>query len=187
MEKSNLPRVTDILKVAGISDFSRVPIDILEAGQHFGTAVHKATELWDKGILDETILSEPLIPRLAAWKKFIKDYGVIILAKEIEKRFTSKKYGFTGEPDRWPKIQGKRTLIDLKSSTSMYPSTEIQTAGYEILLSENGIKVDRRWGIQLKENGTYNVEPYMEISDKTTFLSALNLYNWKKRKGLLCS
>ena len=186
MEKSNLPSVTDILKGVGISDFSRVPIDILEAGQHFGIAVHKACELWDTKTLDVDVLSEPLIPRLEAWKKFIKDYSVVILLGEIEKRFISKKYGFIGKPDRWPKIQDKRTLIDIKSSTSMYPSTEIQTAGYEILLLENDIKVDRRWGVQLKENGTYNIEPYIETSDKSVFLAALSLYNWKKINGLLC-
>lgn len=185
MEKSNLPRVTEILKGAGLSDFSRVPIDILEASQHFGTAVHLACQLWDLKTLDIDVLSEPLIPRLEAWKKFIKDYKVIILPEEIEKQFISEKYGFKGTPDRWPIIRNKRTLIDLKSSDTMYPSTEIQTAGYQILLEENGIKIHQRWGVQLRENGTYKIEPYKEILDRSIFLSALNLYNWKKRRNLL--
>lgn len=180
MNTDNLPRVTEILKSAGLIDFSRVPQDIMERAQKFGTAVHTATELWDKGTLNLMKLDVSLIPYLEGWKSFVKDYGIVIKPDEIEKQFVSMKYGFKGTPDRWPVIQGKRTLIDLKSSTSMYPSTAIQTAAYHILLDENGIKVQQRWGVQLNNKGTYKIAPYTKIGDRATFLSALNLYVWRK-------
>jgi len=177
---TELPRVTEILREVGLIDFSHVPLSIMEPAQKFGSAVHRATELWDRGTLDIEILSEPLIPYLEGWKKFLKDYDITINPDEIEQQFTSKKWGFKGTPDRWPMIGKKRTLIDLKSSTSMYPVTAIQTAAYDILLEENGIKIQQRWGIQLNEKGTYRVEPYLKLNDRTIFLSALNVYKFKK-------
>ncbi|MFA6142477.1 MAG: hypothetical protein WC738_04190 [Candidatus Omnitrophota bacterium] len=180
MEKSNLPRVTEILRAEGLIDFSKVPQDIMERAQLFGTAVHSTTELWDKGTLNLMKLDPLLIPYLEGWKKFIKDYGISFKPDEIERQLISIKWGFKGTPDRWPIVQGKRTLIDLKSSTAMYPSTSIQTAAYQILLEENGIKVQQRWGIQLNDKGIYKIIPYTKLSDRTVFLSALNLWKWKK-------
>lgn len=173
------PRVTEILRVAGLIDFSKVPASIMEPALKFGTAVHKATELWDKKTLDESILSEPLIPYLTAWKQFIKDYKITIEPDEMEKQFTSTKWGFKGSPDRWPIVNGKRTLIDLKSSVSMHPATAVQTVAYQILLEEADVKIYQRWGVQLNEQGKYKITPYKNLSDRTTFLSALNLYIWK--------
>lgn len=174
------PRVTEILASAGISDFSKVPESVLFPAQKFGSAVHRATELWDRRTLDISILSEPLIPYLEAWKKFINDYKITIQPDEMERQFSSAKWGFKGTPDRWPMVNGKRTLIDLKSSVSMYPATAVQTAAYQLLLEENGIKINQRWGIQLNEQGKYKINPYVKLSDRTTFLSALNIYMWKK-------
>lgn len=186
MERSKLyPHVTDILKGCGIVDFSRVPRSILEPAQKFGNAAHRACELWDLKTLNVAKLSVPLVPYLEGWKRFLKDYNIKIKPKEIEHRFISKKYGFTGTPDRYPVIKGKRTIVDIKSSTSMQEGTAIQEAGYLILLEENGIHVDQRWGVQLKPDGLYCIEQYTEKSDMQVFLSALNLFNWKKRKGLM--
>lgn len=192
----NLPSVTQILREVGLVDFSHVPDSVMIPAQDFGTAFHLARHLWDKQTLDINSLSEPLIPYLEGYKKFKKDFGFIVKPDESERRLVSK-LGFKGKPDIWPVIQGKRTLIDTKTSTGMYEATAIQEAGYDILLLEIGIKVDRRWGLQLKENGTYNIEPYTKVTDKAVFLSALtlvkgvaspkimamalnNINNWKK-------
>lgn len=182
MEKNNLPRVTGILKAEGFIDFSKVSPELMEAAQLFGTALHKATELWDKNDLDLSTLSAPLIPYLEGWRKFIKDFHIVIKPEEIERHLISKKWGFQGTPDRYPVIGGKVTIIDLKSSTSMYPSTAIQTAAYQILVEENtGLIVKQRWGVQLNDKGTYKIEPYTSATDKSVFLSALNVFNWKAR------
>lgn len=182
---NKLPRVTEILKVAGLLDFSHVPDQVMIPAQDFGTAFHLARHFWDMETLDEESLSEPLIPYLEGYKSFKKTFGFTVKPDESERQLVSVKYGFKGTPDLWPIIQGKRTLIDTKTSTSMYPATEIQTAAYDILLEENGIKVKRRWGLQLKEDGTYKIEPYKEVSDRATFLNCLGVYNYKKRKGII--
>lgn len=184
------PSVTKILVAAGLIDMSCVPKDILERALQFGSAVHKAVELNDLGTLDRDKLSPPLLPYLEGWQKFLKDYNIVIEPSELEKQFTSVKYGFTGKPDRWPIIKGKRTIVEIKSSTIMIPATEIQSAGYQILLEEAGIKIQQCWGLQLlgevpEGKLPYCIEPYKDNSDKATFLNCLGLYNFKKRKGIL--
>ena len=82
-----VPSVTKILQIVGISDFSKVPADILERARLFGTAVHKACELFDKGTLDERTLDTNLWPYLDAWFAFKKDYQLEFI--EIEKPIAS--------------------------------------------------------------------------------------------------
>lgn len=179
------PRVTGILKAAGLIDFSMVPQGIMERAQSFGTAVHLTTELYDKGTLDMDSLDPSLVPYLDGWKKFLKDYNITIKPDEMEKQFESKRYGFKGSPDRWPEIAGKITVVDIKTSTQMYAATAVQTMAYQMLLEENGVKPKERKGVQLTGDGLYKIEPYTDSSDKSVFLSALNLYRFKQRKGML--
>ena len=177
------PRTTNILKAAGLIDFSMVRQDIMKRACAFGNAVHKATELDDLGTLDTTTVDPPVVPYLEGWRKFKKDYNLHFEPHEIEHRLISKKYGFNGTPDRW--FTPKGILIDIKSSTSMMPATAIQTMSYQMLIEENfKIKIKKRLGVQLTEKG-YKISPYKDSTDKAVFLACLHVFNWKKRYNLL--
>lgn len=180
----SLPRVTEIIAAAGLTDFSFVPADVMARAQEFGTAFHMARHLYDKGTLDEATLSVPLVPYLNAYKQFKADFGFTVSTEDSERSFASEKWGFKGTPDIFPIINGKRILIDTKTSNQMYATTGIQLAAYQILLEDSKIKVHERWGLQIKEDGTYQIVKYDDISDRSAFLSCLNLYNWRKRKGI---
>ena len=182
MNNDNLPRVTDIIREAGLSDFSKVRASILIPAQEFGSAAHKACELDDLGILDIDTLSAPLLPYLEAWRKFRKDFNFSFVKDEIERQLVSTKWNFKGTPDRIARADN--LLVDIKTSTVIYPSVAIQCAAYAILAEENGMKIKKRFCVQLKESG-YSITPYSDISDKTIFLSALNIYNWRKKHSLL--
>lgn len=106
-----VPSVTKILQIVGISDFSKVPADILERARLFGTAVHKACELFDKGTLDERTLDTNLWPYLDAWFAFKKDYQLEFI--EIEKPIASVIYQVAGTPDRIAKSDKRRRLAVL--------------------------------------------------------------------------
>ena len=182
----NEPRVTGIMQAEGLIDFSMVRQDIMERAQSFGKGVHAVTEFWDKNILDMKSVAESLIPYLSGWKNFLKDYNLTFTPEEIEQRLVSIKYGFTGAPDRWHTEKG--LLIDIKSTTTMYPATAIQTMAYQMLIEENlKIKIKKRIGVQLtgQPGKGYKIAHYNDTSDKSVFLSCLNVYRWKKRKGLL--
>lgn len=176
-----IPSVTQVLKECGFIDLSKVPQYVMEASWKFGTAVHKACELWDRGNLNVDTLSTPLIPYLEAWKKFKADYKINEFLA-IEEKMVSVVWKFAGTPDRlWQPNQKFIDILDIKTSDEMYPSIAIQEAGYGILTEEtHKLKIRNRWAIQLKNDTTYKVEQFKNLSDKTIFLSALNVCRWKK-------
>jgi hypothetical protein len=175
--------VTSVLEAVGITDFSKVNKDDLEASQRFGKNFHIASNLDDWGELDEKSLSIPLRPYLAAWQKFKRDYNVKIIANEM--MVHSHIYQFCGTLDRVLEINGLLVLIDLKSG-NMYPSTALQTAAYVKAYEEmTGKKISYRRGIQLKENGNYKPVPYKQKTDWMYFLSALKVCQFRKENNLL--
>lgn len=179
--KEIYPGITEILHAEGFVDFSKVDPRILDRAQKFGTALHKACELWDKHDLDETTLSAPLVPYLAAYKKFLADFGLKFKPSEIEQIVYSKKWKIAGRPDRKSVIINKRrTRLDIKTNTALYPAIGLQMEGYNICEEEmTGLRTVQRWGIQLKEDGKYEIEPYANPADRVVFLSAVNTFKWK--------
>lgn len=172
--------VTQILQEAGLVDYSHVPAMVLEAARKFGTAVHKATELYDLDNLDESILDNALRPYLDGWKKFRKDTGVIIEA--VEEMVCSEKYRFAGKPDRRV-ILDKRGILDIKTSFEMLPAVRLQTAGYELAYNEGRAVKDkshRRLAVLLNDDGGgYKIEEYRNKNDANIFLAALTICNFK--------
>ena len=184
MENKQYPRVTHILQGTGLVDLSRIRPDVLEASSKFGTAVHRATELWDLDTLDIDKLSAPLVPYLESWKKFKADYKIQEFIA-IEKHVISEKWQYQGTLDRIADINGKLTLIDIKSSDTVLPATDLQTAGYKIAWEEETKqRIRQRWCVQVLESG-YNITEFQSKTDETVFLSCVTLYNFKKGKGLL--
>lgn len=174
-----IPSVTQILSAEGIFDYLGVPEASMEAARLFGSAVHKACELWDKAILDESTLSAPLVPYLNAWKEFIADFGPVVNAEWVEKPICSYKHRFGTTPDRIWSINNKLTALEIKSTTTMQKGVGIQLAGQAIAIEENLGKVRQRWTVQLKENGSYQLHTYEMRADEAVFISCLNVYRWK--------
>lgn len=173
-----LAGVSSILRSAGFNDFSFVRADVMAAAQDFGMKVHKTTELYDIGRLDETILDPILAEYLNGWKKFLSDYNAAVA--DIEKMVYSKKWMCAGTLDRVVLIGKDLVLVDIKSTSSMNPAVAIQTGGYELMYEElTGKKIAKRLGVRLIEND-YKAETYKNVSDKTVFLSCLQVHNWKK-------
>jgi len=178
-----VPNVTTILKKLKFIDFGNVSDTTLERARILGGYVHEATALDDKDDLDFNSLSPGLKPYVEAWRKFKEDFKIRFKSEQIEKPLYSKIYRFSGTPDREAiEINGKMTLVDIKTSTTMQRYFELTTAAYKILQEENlGIKIVQRWGIQLLPDGTYKIHPYKNNSDETVFLSCLNIYKWLER------
>jgi len=80
----------------------------------------------------------------------------------------SELYKFGGCPDAIGKIDGKLTLVDWKTSNSVYPDMLIQLAAYKQLWEENF--PDRPlYGFHLcrfsKEHGDFAHHYYSELND----------------------
>ncbi len=180
-----IPGVTNSIEEAGLSDFSKANPDVLKRAQEFGKAVHTACHLHDINDLDMGSLDPALKPYLHAWLKWEKDTGFIL--ESSEQIVYSKIYRYAGTYDRIGRIDGIKTLIDIKSGTTLPKTIALQTAAYMEAHNEGKIregKIKRRLVVQLLEKGTYRMQEYKEKSDFSVFLACLNIVNWKKINNL---
>jgi len=178
-----VPHPTGILEEIGLTDFSGIPPERLKIAQEFGTAVHFASELWDKKILNESILDPKLVPYLAGWKKFLIDTGFEI--ELIEAVMGSEKYMFATKIDRRGILFGKRTIIEIKSTHALnIKAARIQTGFHSIANNEmyKDKKVLRRGAVLLKPDGNYQVEMFDKSNDMNIALSCLSIVNFKEAK-----
>ena len=177
-----LPSITQILQAEGFTDLSKIPPRVLEASRLFGSASHRACELLDKGSLDFSTLSEHLLPIIVGWKAFKLD-NKIFKFLAIEQPMYSKVWKFAGTPDRVYQVNKTQSdIYEIKTTSGLYPSNGLQLAGQEILVEENyKLKVRNRWVVQLDDTGIPKVTPYKDKSDRTVFLSSINIFKWKER------
>lgn len=117
-----------------------------EAGKR-GSIVHDMTERYDRG--EQINLIDPngnIAFKLNEWAMFERyvefrsrfDFEVL----ENELTIISGSLGFAGTLDRLILMNGKRILIDIKTSNAIYPSYWLQLAAYEKLLNERKEFVD---------------------------------------------
>lgn len=168
-----VPSVTGILKP--LQDFSSVPEPVLEAASNFGTAVHLACELWDKGVLDEDLLDPALAPYLAGWKQFSADHSVEWLMVEEQVYHPGLRYA--GTLDRYGIVSGIRTVLDIKSSVGLYPAVGPQLAAYGNALPGAPMSVVRM-AVQLKADCSYVAKKYTDRTDWPLFASLVTVRNW---------
>ena len=183
-----VPGVSQILREAGLVDLSHVPEDTLKRAQRFGSAGHRATELFDLKNLKEETLDPALSPYVEGWKKFLRETGFIVEA--VEEPVFSNKYWYAGRLDRRGLLYGVRTVVDIKFTASMEPVTAIQLAAYQEAYNEGKRpqdKIKNRAIVQLKANGSYALpsKDFFQKSDFSVFFAALTLRNWrlKNKRG----
>lgn len=171
-----VPNVTSILESAGLSDFSGIPQRVLELASLRGKYVHKATELYDLGELDEDSLDPIVAGYLNGWKKFITDFQPEII--DIERRLYCQKYHYAGTLDRLATINKKCIMLDIKSGAHSHAHAP-QLAAYD---HAHPLDIDERWTVYLSEDGQYKINKYSGKEDFIVFLSALNIHNYKNKR-----
>lgn len=179
--------VSQILELAGISNFSFVNKDLLTRAQNFGAAAHKAAELSDRGNLDRSSLDAPLAPYLESWEAFrAKELSEIL---QIEQPVYSLKFGFAGTPDRIARDKaGRLVIVDIKTSREFHAAVKLQTAGYEIAFEEMAkaprVKIQRRIGVILTDTGEPYVEDFGDRTDRDDFIACARVAAFKLRNGM---
>lgn len=176
-----LPGVTSILKVLG--GYEGIPERILRKAADRGTAVHKITELDDAGTLDYETLAEELFGYLMGWHRFKEEMRPEIFDAEVAGYHPQLLYA--GTRDRRMIIHGlkkpKMSILDIKSSYMLMPTTGPQTAGYKEIHNANAPKDEQahtRYGLRLTKDGAYELKEYKEPGDWNTFVSCLNCTRW---------
>lgn len=170
-----VPSVTQIL--GQLTDLSMIPRDVLERKRQIGTWVHEAIELDLAGDLDESSINDSWRGYFNGWRKFQAEAGFVML--ESERQVYSSKYAYAGTLDLFgdlPKLG--RSLIDTKCTATLYPTVGPQTAAYA---EAHGAPKAKRFALQLKPDGTYNLHPCADRGDLGVFMAALTLFNWRSK------
>ncbi len=174
-----VPSVTQIL--APMVDYSVVPEARMKAAQELGSMVHKATELFDLGVLDEDDLDPILKPYLDAWKKFRSDVGFV--PDTVEKQIYHPTLRYCGTSDRTGTIRGRKAVLDIKKMMALGPVIGLQLAAYQEMHNLEGAGIVARYALSLRADGTYRLQEYTDSVDLPAFMSLLTIRNWKARHG----
>lgn len=168
-----VPSVTQIIRP--LIDLSGIAPAILENKRWIGTAVHRATELIDEGMLDPASIAPEIAGYLVAYREFLAAVKPQWLF--TEQRVYSKDFRFAGTYDRQGEIHGHAAMLDIKTGPSD-PAIGVQLAAYE---KAEPVKYLRRYALHLEPDGRYQLVEHTDRNDWATFLSCLNLFNWKAK------
>ena len=173
-----LPSVTTVIKE--VLNITYPEYAIYHATR--GTFVHKAIELWFKGVLDFETVDEAVMPYLDSFIKFQEKAKIEPIL--LEERFADKNISFAGTVDIVGKVKGKTYLFDIKTGQKQ-DSYNAQMAGYKKLLNDNDINIDGIYILDLKPTGckvikVENIEKYWGL-----FEGMLRVYWYKLNKTII--
>jgi hypothetical protein len=154
-----VPSVTQVL--SPLVDYSMVPDFMLNYAADRGTQAHYACELFDGNDLEEETLDERLVPYLSAWKAFRRDSGFQIEANE--QRLWNPRHRYAGTVDRVGILNGRRVVLELKTTSQLMPATAVQCSAYMWAFNESRPKPEQARGcvaVHLRPDGSYRLMVY---------------------------
>ncbi len=171
-----VPSVTEILKLAGLIDYSVVDPEVLEAAAIRGQETHEWCELLDRG--EDTAPSDPRVQaRVEAYRKFLHEASFEPTA--IEEPVLNATYLYAGTPDRAGTLNGRDVVLDLKPPGQAEPWWGLQLAGYAACMKGP----PDRFTLQLYDDGTYRLSEFKDRNDFHVFLSATRVVHWGLENG----
>lgn len=170
-----VPSVTQILSI--LQDFGAVSAEILARAAEFGSHVHQAIDLDNKGALDEAALDPALVPYLAGWRAFLRETGAELLGSEV--RVYHSRLQYAGTLDALVRIRDKIAVVDVKTGVvprTVGPQLAAYKAAYAAWNDEHLIR--RRLCVQLTGDG-YRIHDCKDPADESIFMSCRNIYRWR--------
>lgn len=169
-EEQEVPGVSKILKAVGLTKDSSF---YTKGGSDRGKRVHSA--IYVDHIEGEPEIDEEIEPYLVAWHNFKKSVQFEPFLEFCERPLFSKELWFAGTPDIVCMLNGKITLIDIKTG-QVYEWVRFQTAAYAHLLKANGFKIEQRKVLKLNPNG-FKLLSCDDVTDGDVWLSAVNVFH----------
>ena len=118
-------RVTQILRLAGLVDFSGIAPGVLEAARQRGTAVHSWIDGYHFGTQSAP---EPEIAGYCeAYLRFLRECAMEIVG--VEQVVESTTYRYRGRLDIRAVIENKLWVLDVKTTASVPQVAALQLAG----------------------------------------------------------
>jgi len=150
-----------------------------------GQAVHEACALMIRGKLDLAATDKRLHGYIESFRKFVK--RVSFVPEMVEQAVWSKNYRVAGRLDYVGMLDGRRSVLDLKSGDPA-DAAALQTAAYIACLKEShGVVATRRLTLRLDpDGGDPKPEEYEDLAyDIQVFFSLSTGWHWRKAHGLI--
>lgn len=171
-----VPSVTTVLERE--QELDGIPRERLEAKREIGHRGHHAIALALHRVLDRSKLDPRLEGYVQAALRFKDETGCTVL--RVEQQLYDATLRVAGTLDLLGVIDGATCIVDWKLGE--VPSTAgLQTAAYDYLYRHSyGGRPVKRFAVQLDEEGDFKIFPYKDVRDWNWFVSALNLWWWRK-------
>jgi hypothetical protein len=177
LDGERIPCVSDLCRFLHREIYKDAPPWQLEAAADRGTAVHQATERLDK--TGTAQISDDYAPYLQAYADFLREHDVEW--ELIEHPDYHPTHGYAGTIDRYGTVDGIKTLVDLKTTYTVYkPLCSASLNLYRLILEARQKTVDRLLIVHLKKDGTYKLIKF-EFDDAVP-MALLTLHNVLKKK-----
>lgn len=178
--------VTTAFEKVGITDFSRVPFDIIEPARVLGDMVHEIAMYYGLGVLDEDSVDPSLGGYLEGIKKFFKAEVKQVIA--IEQPVFSLTHGYAGTFDIvYEGHKGLIRLDDFKSSVKPHVACKWQTSAYAYAYEKmHKVRIGARRGVHFTKGGEYLFDAHGDVlrRDFDEFLSILKVAILKKQNKI---
>lgn len=165
---------TDVFKMTGLSDFTKIKWEVLEEAKLEGDYVHEMAKLIAFKELDLKELDYRLEGYHRAVKKFFKENVKRVIA--VETSVCDPYNGYAGTPDIvYQNHKNRIVLADWKTPKEEHKAWKYQTAAYKNAWEKcfPKVKIQDRLGVMLSEKGTYEKSQYQKPQDFDKFLHLL--------------
>jgi hypothetical protein len=177
LDGERLPCVSDLCRFLHKEIYKDAPIWQMEAAADRGTAVHRATELLDR--TGQAEISDDYAPYLTAYAAFRREHEVEW--ELIEHPDYHPVHGYAGTIDRYGMVDGYRTLVDLKTTYTVYkPLCGASLNLYRLILEARQKAVERLLIVHLRKDGGYKLIKF--DFDDAVPMALLTLHNVLKKK-----
>ena len=172
VDGEEVPSVSELTRFLTREVYTDAPQFAVEGAAKRGTAVHKATEALDK--FGQIECESDIVPYIKAYVAFRKEHNPEW--EKIEWSVCNDKR-YAGTVDRYGKLGGKNTLIDIKTTASITGMHKIlyraQLNLYRLAVQKVS-PVDEMYVLQLKKDETYKLIP-IEV-DEPLALACLTMH-----------
>ena len=170
----------EVCERTGLSDFSKVKWETLEAAKTLGEYVHGMAMLYAKNNLKETTIDLRLKGYLLGIKKFFKENVKKVIA--VERPICDPYLGYAGTPDIiYLNFKSRICLDDFKTPDQSHPAWPLITSAYKNAWDKCFPKqrIWERASVKLSVNGEVDREPHKNAQDFDNFLAALRVAQFK--------